>query len=1350
MLHPSISSFVTPLQADSRRLRDLVPILTILAISVAIFSLIGSAARQVSVVHQERVMALPQLGEEFRRELASFADTVVTSAAQRESNEILAVIEEHRLRIDTLLSEIVSASQMPISATPGLESIEHEIDRAIRLAEEIVAIRAKEAPPLHTMRLGLFLQQVEYLRQHLNQQIDGFLVADVGAITAGINSSDTTRWWAIQLLLLTGILGLTLASYATSGLNAEGVVHREPQTDLSDRSPTVAAPSSAKEESQRTISRLSDSINIETTQPSFQFDLLPVAILVTDANGFCTEANSEWSRLWNISRETLQGTGWVQPVHQDHRAQVLTGWEQAVRTKSPFQESFRIHVSGTTFKWVTVSASPVFDQHGKLQRYVATAVDITTVKESAAQVIEQNTRFQAVVETALDGIIVITERGIIESANPAVEKLFGYRPDEIIGKNISMLMPEPHRSAHDGYLSNYLGGATRKAVGTIREVTGLSKTGVQFPLELAVSEMRDANGVVRLTGIVHDVSNQKSAEAKLAAAVNRMQSILEAASEVAIVMTDVSGEIQLFNRGAQKLLGIDTAEVVGKRNFVDFLDPYDVADRAKELHKETGRVIAGFETLASIPNRDGVENRTWTYLSANQRKLLVNQVVTIVRDTNGAATGYLIVGTDISELRQAVFAHMESEQRFRHLANHVPVAIWKSCANGEPRFFNQTFLDLSNDTLESRLQKPLSADLHPDDIAVWDEAIRQAQSGRTAVTVECRRLRCDGTYRWIHETIAPRFLDDGSFAGLIGCGADVTERKAALTQLKATEERFELAVKGSNDVIWDFNLESQTAYFSPRFTEILGIEADQTPQTFEDFADMMHPAERDKAKQAWNRHLSNFMPVDIEHRLRTAAGEYRWFRTRGQSVVSPTGAVIRFAGASTDISEQKLAHQTLLRFATDSEEARMRFENQAHELSLKAEELEFERVRAQEASRSKSAFLANMSHEIRTPLNAVLGMTDLVLQDQLCDEHRNLLQTVMTSGEHLLTLLNDILDFSKIEAGKLAVDETEFDLARCLTETTQMFKLMAAKKGIACELVSPANLPHMVKGDVGRLRQILINLLGNAIKFTSKGSVTLRASCRSEPNKIVLTCEIIDTGIGIDQDKLGLLFRPFEQIDASTTRQYGGTGLGLAIVRRLIELLGGQLHVESIPGQGSTFTFSVRLTLTQPVSTSDDSGTAAAATHHIDRSLRVLVAEDVPVNQKLVQLLLERQGHQALLASNGQAAVDIVKQDKHVDLILMDMQMPILDGCAAAKQIRELELAENRLRLPIIALTANAASESRDECYQAGMDAFVTKPIRKADLFDTMERLLSRSVVQPETQASLMNPELRAVADLLA
>ncbi len=1348
-MHPSISAIAKSFLAESRLSRDFVSILTILAISVAIFSLGASATQHVSDTHLDRVSVLPQLAAGFRHELASFAETVVTSAAQHESYDSLALIEEHHLQLDKLLSEIVSASQMPSSSTPGLASIEHEVDRAVRLAEEIVTIRDRESTRFRAMRLGLFLQQVEYLRQHLDQQVDGLLKADLVAIAAGANASDTTRWWAVQLFLLTGILGCWLASHAAADLLSGEREQNGPHVALANSSPSGEEASLAELQSRRTINQPSDIVRTESPETPVRFDVLPVATLVADANGVCIEANPEWSRLWNINSETLLGTGWIQPIHHDDRAQVLTGWEQAIRTKCLFQQSFRIHLSGKSVKWVTVNATPVFDQHGKLQRFVATAVDITPVKEAAQLVIEQNTRFQAVVETALDGIIVITERGIIESANPAVQKLFGYHPDEIIGKNISMLMPEPHRSNHDGYLSNYLGGATRKAVGTIREVTGLSKTGVQFPLELAVSEMRDANGVVRLTGIVHDVSNQKAVEAKLAAALSRMQSILEAASEVAIVMTDVSGEIQLFNRGAQKLLGIDAADVVGKRNFIDFLDAYEVADRAIELHKETGRIIAGFETLACIPNREGVENRTWTYLSADRRKRLINQVVTIVRDINGQATGYLIVGTDISEWRQAVHAHMESEQRFRRLANHVPVAIWKTSATGEPRFFNQTFLDFSNETLESRLQKSLSADLHPDDVSIWDEAIRQAQFERRPVTVECRRLRCDGVYRWIHQTIAPRLLDDGSFAGLIGCGADVTERKAALNQLKATEERFELAVKGSNDVIWDFNLESQTAYFSPRFAEILGFETRETPQTFEAFADMMHPADREKVKEIWNRHLSNFMPVDFEHRLQTATGEYRWFRTRGQSVVSPTDIVTRFAGASTDITEQKLAHQTLLRFATDSEEARTRFENQAHELSLKAEELEFERARAQEASRSKSAFLANMSHEIRTPLNAVLGMTDLVLQDDLCDEHRNLLQTVMTSGEHLLTLLNDILDFSKIEAGKLVVDETEFDLVRCLSETTQMFKLMASKKGIACQLDSPADMPQLVRGDVGRLRQILINLMGNAIKFTHEGSVTLRTSWRSEPDKITLTCEIIDTGIGIDQAKLGLLFRPFEQIDASTTRQYGGTGLGLAIVRRLVELLGGQLHVQSTPGQGSTFAFSVRLTATQPVSANERSGIAPAITHRIDRSLRVLVAEDVPVNQKLVQLLLERQGHQALLASNGQAAVDIVKQDNHIDLILMDMQMPIMGGCEAAKQIRELELAENRSRLPIIALTANAASESRDECYEAGMDGFVTKPIRKADLFEMMERMLSHSVVQPEAQPSLMNPDLRAIADLL-
>lgn len=384
-----------------------------------------------------------------------------------------------------------------------------------------------------------------------------------------------------------------------------------------------------------------------------------------------------------------------------------------------------------------------------------------------------------------------------------------------------------------------------------------------------------------------------------------------------------------------------------------------------------------------------------------------------------------------------------------------------------------------------------------------------------------------------------------------------------------------------------------------------------------------------------------------------------------------------------------------------------------------ADELRRARDAAETASRAKATFLATMSHEIRTPMNGIIGMTDMVLAGPLSDEQREYLGWVQSSADSLMSILNDILDYSKVDAGQLQLEAVDFDLEALVAETLAIFSAQAAGKGIALHCAVLPDLPAVVTGDPLRLRQILSNLVSNALKFTHRGSVSVTLEAAGE-GRIALV--VADTGIGIPLDKQAQMFSPFSQADSSTTRNFGGTGLGLSIVARLVALMGGSIVLDSAPGLGSAFRVELPLPAAQrvPAARPSDEGAPDDPKRLIDAD--VLIAEDTPVNQVLLKRLLSRHGVRITQAADGEQALAACRT-RHFDLVLMDMQMPVMDGLEATRGIRALA-DPHWQRVPIVAITANALAEDRRRCREAGMDGFISKPFHADELVATLVRHL--------------------------
>ena len=637
-------------------------------------------------------------------------------------------------------------------------------------------------------------------------------------------------------------------------------------------------------------------------------------------------------------------------------------------------------------------------------------------------------------------------------------------------------------------------------------------------------------------------------------------------------------------------------------------------------------------------------------------------------------------------------------------------------------YVNPAVEKITGYTQEEFIEKHSQFFLREDDAQPDLSALRAALfAGRESQAV-LRQQRKDGTLFWAQFTLSPVRDKGGTVTHFIGIGEDITERRNAEQALRDSENRLQAILDNSPAVIYVKNLNGRYVLVNRVFETLFHV--DRT--TLRDRTDYdVFPREIASAFRANDQEvLKGKVPVQLEEVAPHDDGLHHYISTKFP-LRDTDGAIYGLCAISTDITERKRAQGELER---------------AHQ-------------KAEAASKSKSEFMANISHEIRTPMNAVIGMTELALDTELTKEQRSYLTAAHTSANDLLTLINDILDYSKIEAGRLELHAEPLRLREWLDQILQPFRLRAHEKGLLLDLDVEKSVPDAFIGDVVRLRQVLVNLVSNAVKFTDHGDVTVTVKLAeggspengtqpSNASIVQLRFAVADTGIGISKDKQSSIFQAFTQADASITRQYGGTGLGLAISNQLATMMGGRLWVESEPGHGSRFFFSVALAVDPaPVEVTPSRSDAGGVPGRFGPPLRVLVAEDNAVNRELINTLLRKMGHTVEVATNGYQALGALDRQSF-DVVFMDVQMPELDGIKATHEIRRREQERARTNasapaphLPIVALTAHALKGDRENCLAAGMDDYLSKPVRRADLLGAINRVLQRPAEGDATHA---------------
>ncbi|MCP1424412.1 PAS domain S-box-containing protein [Paenibacillus xylanexedens] len=878
--------------------------------------------------------------------------------------------------------------------------------------------------------------------------------------------------------------------------------------------------------------------------------------------------------------------------------------------------------------------------------------------ETLKRIISEGSSYQSLFFNHPDAIYVMDIHGNYIDANPSVERISGYTLDDLIRMNQSEICPPDSENSRKQYIKEVLAGRS-----VSNPITFYHKDGSLKQAEITYVPITEGKEVVGIYGIAKDVTDILEVQRELKEAQEKYQVLADHAQDL-ITTCATDGELLYVSPSVYTLLGYKPEEVIGK-SFKDYCylgdypDPMDLSKigngcKMRVLHKK-GHYI-WMETLAKP-----------------------------VAGERGKSVQIVSISRDITQHKDAERRLRESRQRYRSLFEHNPAAVYSLNLEGKYSAVNSKLVQMLDIPRNKLIGQSFLSNLDKCEVQYGKHYFDMVKQGEPQY-YETRVVNSSGRKIEVSVTNVPIIVDK-EMVGVYGIVSDITERKEYTERIQELSKQHELILNTVTEGIFGLDADGITMFMNPAAASMFGYEAKEF------IGKNSHPIIHHT--RADGSHLpQEECPIHmtvLDGQIRSIKEDVFW-RKDGSSFLVQYQV--------TPIIEQGQIQGAVVVFNDVTGEREI----------VRAKET------AELAAQAKSEFLSMVSHEIRTPMNGIVGMTELLIGTDLSEEQREYAEIIRDSGDALLNILNDILDFSKLESGKMALAYEPFALRKMLEQVAELFKQRADEKHLEIRYRLNPSIPEFMVGDAIRIRQILVNLVGNALKFTDQGSIEVAVDIIKgrKPEDSVLDFAVQDTGIGIPADKLDQLFQSFSQLHPVINRKYGGTGLGLVISKRLVEIMGGSISVESIEGEGSTFRFAV------PAASVDASAEQTASQFHHDRTrqsdkvaMRILVAEDHPVNRKILREYLEKLGYHADVCTNGVEAIDAISQNAY-DIVLMDIHMPVMDGLKATDLLRRL-IPQDRIP-PIIAVTGNAKREDKEACLEMGMRDFISKPVMLSEL----------------------------------